>query len=427
MRERVMVTTAQDQRPKQPGPTSPVQPGTGPRQPHTILEPATGTVLTKVPITPIQNGAAPPATDMEILLQQEVETRLQEEEQARLEAEQQIQTEQDTDHNIDPEFDQIQLTQQDLNLMAQAGKQAQELGQIWLAHEARNIINHLIRIKRLPRFYFHEEAKKIGVPQDIHKNWRIRDWPYGHIDRDPRFREIVEVLYRVTLRLIKYPVHETYIEAIRRLRERVEYLKTLPGITHNQLSQHLRVSYKTLQELLQKEDGAKSRPRHCPWWMLERLENAHIELALDAHLNLQQAHPGVKDPVTGSELDILIDNTPYPEVRESQTVMEPMVQPGDRCWRCKAPWPNLTYDGPKPGEPNILVHICAICGRPSLTETPLIERYGPCGSCGAPWHNLKKSGTDQQGNGVHKCAHCQKPNLVAYGRSGYQRNRETIS
>ena len=395
--------------------------------PSPTLQPRPNTRASRPTAAP----AAPAAADIEALLQQEFDSRLQEEEEARLEAEEEAQAEQDieaaVEDSIDPEFDDIQLTQEDLNLLAQAGKQARELAQIWLANEARNMINHLVRTKRLPRFYFHEEAEKIGVPQDIHKNWRIRDWPYARINRDPRFRDIVEVLYRVNLRLIKYPLHETYVEAIRRLRERVEHLKALPGITHHKLSQHLRVSYKTLQELLQQEDGGKYRPLHCPWWMLERLENAHIELALDAHLNLsQQNDAGVMDLETAYMLDDLLDETPYPEVRENQTIEEPMVQPGDRCWRCDAPWPTLTYDGTKPGEPNILVHVCACCGRPSLTQTPFIERYGPCGSCGAPWHNLHKSGNDQQGNGIHKCTQCQKPNLVAPGRAGYRRNRETL-
>ena len=415
-----MVTAARDRRPDQPQPTKQVGPDAGPSQPNTAVQ--------ANDISP--EGAAAPPPDIDALLQLEFRTRLEDEEQARLEAELEAeleaQIEQELEDNIDPEFDDIQLTQEDLNLLAQAGKEAQEIAQIWLANEARNISNHLLRTKRLPRFYFHEEAENIGIPQDVHKSWRIRDWPYVRINKDPRFRDIVQVLYRVNLRLIKYPVHETYIEAIRRLRERVDYLKSLPGITHNQISQHLRVSYKTLQELLQKEDGGKFRPRHCPWWMLERLENAQTELALDAHLNLHRADTAPEDTETASELDGLLDTTSCPEVRQSQMVQEPIIQPGDRCWNCNASWATLTYDGTKPGEPNILVHICATCARPSLTEAPFIERYGPCGSCGAPWHNLKKTGTDLHGNGFHKCGHCQRPNLVTPGPAGYQRSREAL-
>ena len=234
-----MANPANDQTDQLPGPTPQPRPNTRASRP------------TAAP-------AAPPAADMDALLQQEINTRLEEEEQARLEAEEDIEAA--VEDSIDPEFDDIQLTQEDLNLLAQAGKQARELAQIWLANEARNMINHLVRTKRLPRFYFHEEAEKIGVPQDIHKNWRIRDWPYARINRDPRFRDIVEVLYRVNLRLIKYPLHETYVEAIRRLRERVQHLKILPGITHHKLSQHLRVSYKTLQELLHRRTAASTAP-----------------------------------------------------------------------------------------------------------------------------------------------------------------------
>lgn len=56
---------------------------------------------------------------------------------------------------MDYDFEEIELAQDDLDMLAQVGKDIQ----FWLANEARNVIN-LLRSKKLPKIYFHEEADK---------------------------------------------------------------------------------------------------------------------------------------------------------------------------------------------------------------------------------------------------------------------------
>ncbi len=56
---------------------------------------------------------------------------------------------------LDYDFEEIELAQDDLDMLAQVGKDIQ----FWLANEARNVIN-LLRSKKLPKVYIHEEADK---------------------------------------------------------------------------------------------------------------------------------------------------------------------------------------------------------------------------------------------------------------------------
>ena len=51
----------------------------------------------------------------------------------------------------------------------------------------RIIINSLLVRKKLPQFYFHEEAKRAGIKQSNTRSWRIRGWPNAKIRNRDKF------------------------------------------------------------------------------------------------------------------------------------------------------------------------------------------------------------------------------------------------
>ena len=289
-------------------------------------------------------------------------------------------------------------------LQAQA-VDAESLNQKSMEILTRILINNLIVRRKLPHFYFHEEARRADVDPEITRAWRIKEWPTSKLRNKDKFHCITQVLLRVELRLWSCPPDETYWDANKRLKRRLKELMK-QGHSHNKLSQYLRISFKTLKEILAKEERKRCRPKHCPWTYLKVLENADDDLKRKKVISntVQDRKPRNRDQAALEEHEAL--------ERARVRMIEQVIQPGDRCWNCDASWAALRYEGDTEPPERYRWYKCYECERDNFTPLPKIEMYGECGTCGRPWPNLKKRGTDAEGNTIRMCVICLSHSVI---------------
>ena len=292
--------------------------------------------------------------------------------------------------------------QNTIHYIEQARQTANEQLQYNLANETNMLANLLVQRKKLPNFYFIEEARNSRIPQKTFNSWNIKDWPYRPIKKTEHLRDITLVLLRVRIRLWHYPADETYWDAQKRLIDRVTHLKDT-GLTHNQIALAVGKSHSTLSDILSKTEG--KRTRHCPWELLDRLDRleqneqqlAEDEMAEDRILRRrQQERPEPPSPISIQEM--------------TRQIKAKVILPGDNCLKCGAPWNHLVLTKEKhPGYPEAEYRLCTNCGRENITGEirPLIERRGACGHCGAQWHHLKRQEERAQDSSlIYLCLNC---------------------
>ena len=294
--------------------------------------------------------------------------------------------------------------QNTIHYIEEARQAAHEQLQYSLASETSLLAYMLIQQKKLPNFYFIEEAKKAEIEPGIFNSWNIKDWPFRPVRRKDQLQDITLVLLRVRIRLWQYPQEETYWQAQDRLINRVRSLKK-NGWTHNQIAQESGKSHSTLSEILTKCEG--KRTRHCPWDMLEKLgkleekskkiqEEQVKEKKAERKRNRVEQPPEPPSPITTREI--------------TRQIKEKRILPGDNCRRCQAPWSSM---GPTreahPLYPDTEYYKCFQCGQENLIGEirPLIERRGACGHCGAGWHHMTKQDEKaRDGSLVYLCMKC---------------------
>ena len=270
----------------------------------------------------------------------------------------------------------------------------------------RILIHNLIVKKKLPQFYFHEEARRAGINPSNSRSWRIREWSLAKMRNRDKFHGITEVLLRVQLRVWPFPKEETYWQANSRLKRKLRELMR-SGYTHNRIAQHLNMSFKTLKEILAKEQRLRCRPKHCPWQLLDQLKQA--DRAIDTRATMsptpaEQKRAQERKQAEAHELQAL---------EQARKDMEEHIIPtGGSCWNCNGPWASLRYECDTDDYPKYRWFKCYECERDNFTEVPRISPYSDCGTCKRPWPNLRKVDIDPDGNTVRLCMMCLSHNIV---------------
>ena len=299
----------------------------------------------------------------------------------------------------------------------QAENEADQYIQYAMVEHANALIRALGR-KNLPMFYFTEAGEGLGIPAKTCRSWKINSWPAANRPGDDKLIQKVAIYIQVYQRLRDYPSDETYAEATKRLQRRITELRE-KRFSHNQISQYARISFRTLKDIQTKEPEPSRRRNHCPWDLLERLEDAEAGMLEQREQQVEfrdnrilrsgprQSGPGLKPA--------------------SPTGPDPMER-GGRCPKCGAPWSNLKNDGEDAWGREIMVCIICASENPVSTEPTLpdmdeadsikpgrhefVARYEPCRKCKTPWHNLKKDRVDRWENTVYICLRCASLNLV---------------
>lgn len=283
---------------------------------------------------------------------------------------------------------------------------AERLNQHAMEIMTRILINNLIVRKKLPQFYFHEEARRADIHPSNSRTWRIKEWSMTKMRNRDKFQDITEVLLRVQIRLWKYPHQETYWQANTRLKRKLRELMR-SGYTHNRIAQHLQMSFKTLKEILAKQEHLRCRPKHCPWELLEKLKNA--DKAIDKRSTMSPTPAEEKRAQERKQAEA----QDLQALEQARKDMEDHIIPaGGNCWNCNAQWASLRYECDTDDYPKYRWFKCFQCERDNFTEVPRILAYSDCGTCKRPWPNLRKVDIDPDGNTVRLCMMCLSHNIV---------------
>ena len=297
--------------------------------------------------------------------------------------------------------------------------------------EQANALARALAKKNLPMFYFTEAGKELNIPAKTCRSWKINTWPTVNRPSDDKLIHKVAIYIRVYLRLSDYPEQETYLQATNRLQRRILEIKE-KTFSHNRISQHLRISFRTLNDIIEKKPEEAIRRNHCPWALLKKLDGAETEM---------QEKQEKQDEL--QENRILQESKKYKKHRMSPEPPDDrnLLQKDGSCPKCQAAPHNLRYDGKDTWNRTIMV--CIICGSENPTdveetakevpkETPeeapeealddvneerpnrkeFVNRYEPCRECGTPWHNLKRDRVDRWKNTVYICLRCAGVNRV---------------
>ena len=303
-----------------------------------------------------------------------------------------------------------------------------------MAYELRSIVNgtmaeqaasmaRTLSRRELPMFYFIEAGDERGVPAKTVRGWNLNRWPITLQPTDGKIMLKNAIYVLVSLRLSKYPEDETYREATKRLLSRIHQLLDR-GFTKNQIAQQMRMSFRTLKNLRERTrrdtgetDETAKKPNHCPWKLLERLENA--ETKITRQMERQKEMEGLR---------IIHEGADYgdPELEPDLPPPDKAILVGEKCRKCGGGWPNLREDGRDGWDRPIMV--CMKCGAENPLaldaedpdevdfeepkEEEFIERYAPCRHCEAYWNHLKKERADRWNNTIYLCVRCATINRV---------------
>lgn len=205
------------------------------------------------------------------------------------------------------------------------------------------LLRHLIEVKQLPGFYFLDAAQEMGLSGEDWKNWTIAEWTEHPPPLEPAL--LAELLIKVLLRIIHYPEAEPYPSAANRLLERYQRL-TADGYSHNKLAQHLEITHHQLSRIIRNAAGdTKTRPRHCPWRILELLADAETEISTKPVRPETEYQP--------------VNAQPDPELPPRPADFRYLTSRQAPCLHCRAPAHNLKPDGHNAWGDR--VYLCTIC------------------------------------------------------------------
>lgn len=258
--------------------------------------------------------------------------------------------------------------------------------------QCRDQMNLLVGRRKIPPYYFRQEAQAAGVDREVYQKWHIRDWPPRDFGDNQELFSIALAVLKVHLRLFSHQEPETYEEAMRQVSERIaQALES--GRSRHSLSQEIRIRNPALETLLEREPGREVESV-CPWEILKRLSR---------HNGSAPRLPGVSLRKGES-----LAQPPVPEIHPHNE-----VDHGDNCHHCGAGWPTLAFESAGwIGLRAWHIYTCQSCTRDNLVQPPDQETYGPCANCSMPYHHLRGRTKDSDGNTVKNCLSCKRVSLV---------------
>ena len=197
-----------------------------------------------------------------------------------------------------------------------------------------NILQHLlVTNKKLPPFYFTQAQAELGLTADLQHHWRPTQNKAPEENDQESLAQLVQVLLRVHLRLSRYPMNETYPQAMQRLQDRIDHLKD-QGFSYSRIAQHLRFSFRALEDITLPNPTGQHRRRQCPWSILERLEDDPDPIIpWQAHEPSGAETQGSESPVPPSVLAQHAGRRFAVSVRQDQKNHDPNMSSTAHAWQ----------------------------------------------------------------------------------------------
>lgn len=313
-----------------------------------------------------------------------------------------------------PSHDPANLSPDEETLLFRDAESSAKLYMASLSDWYTSMIDHLINRKQLPSFYFLDAAKAAGLSKDVTKNWKIREWPNITPRNPQKIRDITQTLLLVMCRINGYPYGETYFEALARLQTRITELKD--KYNQNALTELLNLPHNTIDNILTSTSRRHAKFVHCPWRLLEKLENAEERIQSANKMEMPEygyLSNGPADRVTEEAV-----------VMSSRIVQSRTIEMGGNCHRCRASWPSLRYHGPVEHQPDLAEFCCLICSSDNYVQTAPMERHSRCPVCNWPWWSMDRKDGPAKDQVTMVCRRCGMENrIVPKGAppEGYQK------
>ena len=255
--------------------------------------------------------------------------------------------------------------------------------------------------KQLPLFYYLGPAQELGLTRNFCRASRIHEYPTATPPQGYDQSHVLQVLLRTLDKVIQLdPSDESYPQARRRLRDRLQKLYQLYPLSH--IAHHAHTTHKTLHAVMNDNDHKRSQT--CPWTMLHRLQNFEATLSHIGHQRYNQRlqqrylHPG----------------------NDATFRLPPLVEPKQPCPNCQAPPLHLQRIQEHPAYEMPMVR-CISCNREMLygypedliiDSNPLDHQQRkanqPCQHCNAPVELLSPDPGQRQD--ILYCASCGEVN-----------------
>ena len=229
----------------------------------------------------------------------------------------------------------------------------------------------VIHQRHIPDYYIRRQCIALGSDPNTVRTWIPTGW-VTNIGRvtitDPQIQQVAFLaLQAINQHLAHQPEGEHYLHARGRLQKEL-YQLVLQGVRRSRISELTKLNHKTIRSALEYSYSQATYNAHCPWDLLDRI----AAIDWEPHSSPDQPDKGTPtQPIKESEIQRLRHTD-----QQFRSAIQPerhYVQPGDPCWRCKAPWANLKPEPQTRAQPDVTL-TCRVCTRESHMKSSALEQ-----------------------------------------------------
>ena len=285
--------------------------------------------------------------------------------------------------------------------MFTARDRARQAAPVWMLPMVNHYLHELDQVKRLPKFYYLQAARRLGLDPSLCRKEYLR-YPVEHMPPGAiQCHDLVSVLNTVSKRVANWPNGESFQDGIDRLNSQIDLLIE-EGYTFQNVADHLRLKYHTVYQNYRRINTCQ----YCPYEMGQELQS------------IRRLPPGKRETPQDKEArreasmsDVKEDPAVMP-----QTFREHFIMPGERCAKCRAAWTNLYRNG-EDQQADAVIFTCRHCGTDNLLDSAqkshddvnqheLIKEGADCYNCGAPWSEIRVGHQEGTGEEIRYCGKC---------------------
>ena len=212
----------------------------------------------------------------------------------------------------------------------------------------QNLGKNLIHDRQLPNFYFRQALVEEGVEPAKAARLDPSRWvsPNGRVNVNDYQMQLLALtaLLRVSRYLIEEPAGETYLQALRRLKEEMTVLLER-GLSRAEISKRLALNPKTVSCVLRSQHTGRTRV--CPWEVMRKIK---VTDWTPAPPSQRRSRRHSEPPTPHSLTDNEVSHSRAKDRAAQKQAIRPrrvFLKRGSVCWKCGA---SVTHFRPE-GEP----------------------------------------------------------------------------
>ena len=226
---------------------------------------------------------------------------------------------------------------------------------------------YLLHERELPNFYFRQALIEEGIDNIRAARWDPSKWvsPNGKVNiADYNYRLLILTTFiKVNRYIANEPTGETYGQAMRRLKQRVQQIIETK-ISRAEIAKRLDINPKTVNFILRGE--TKTRTRVCPWELHRKIENTDWTPIPRAY-NRGRKHKEPPTPHSLTDTEVSHARAKDRAAKQISKYRRQYLKIGGTCWKCEASFTHLRAEGLP--ENRVQELVCRMCGSSSFIRT----------------------------------------------------------